>query len=306
MERNDYQVERMSDGVLLNRENVGFTSYGPFFTEGLCAADPNNPKNPRTRGWYNENVIKPMIAKGEIDDGSKRPFDDRKLRYSGSQQRSTSVEPRGWINVNLGITNYRAFLADLNRSDEENLILQARGEEIFGDKYAFFSRATGIAILPLFMDVNKQQNVTYVGERTNKEAGGFLNAVAGHLKYKDNPTDVNIDEDAFRELEEEFGLPKNAIIGGPMFVGLYSHPIKGDSDFTFIVQTDVPASYVDSGEWMNRVKEREHKPLIKLASMAEVKRLLDESVVPDGRKFPLMYSTRGALESLTEAELRRL
>ena len=57
---------------------------------------------------------------------------------------------------------------------------------------------------------------------------------------------------------------------------------------------------------MSRVKEREHKPLIKLASMAEVKRLLDESVVPDGRKFPLMYSTRGALESLTEAELRRL
>src|SRR3989344_4581691 len=266
MTRNDYQVEKTVSGVLLNRENVR-VAYEPVFREGLCAADPANPTNPRNREWYNKNIIQPMIAAGEIDDGSKTPFDDRKLRYSGSTldlttplslYESLQLSLYESLQISFGITHFKAFQADQNRNDEENLALQQRGLEEFGDDYAFFSRAPGIAVLPVI------QGAVYVGERTNKEASCFLNAVAGHLRFRENPETVDLMEDLYKEMEEEFGIKPESIIGKPVFVGVYSNPIKGYLDFTFIAQTNVPGSYVDSGEWMARVKEREHKPIINL------------------------------------------
>jgi 8-oxo-dGTP pyrophosphatase MutT (NUDIX family) len=309
MERNDYQVEKAVhyeglgewNSIELKRSvTKGIKVVGRSYVRS-CAANPNDSKQPRDKEWYLDNIIRPMVESGEIDDGSKTPFDDRKLRYA-----SSFIPGRhSWKNleVSFGITHYKAFLEDQNRNDDENLALQARGVEEFGDRYAFFSRAPGIAVVPLFK-AEDGSNVAYVGERTNAEATGFLNAVAGHLAYRENPEDVNLMEDLKREMSEEFGVEAGSIVGEPVFVGVYSNPIKGDLDFTFLAQTDVPASYVDSGEWMSRVKEWEHKPLVKLATIADVRKLTEQGALPDGRGLPLMYSTRGALESITEAELR--
>lgn len=310
MGRNDYQVERASYAM---GEVPLFRSDGHpdprlrgpdvsiiYSKIGLCAANSENPFQPRDFQWNLDNVINPMVERGEIDDGSNSPFDDRKLRYEGSNIVPGYPAYMGDdLFVSFGITHYKAFLADQNRSDEDNLKLQERGQKLFGDRYAFFSRAPGIAVLP----ITKEGSV-FVGERTNEEQGGFLNAVAGHLKYR-NPEEVDIQEDLLRELEEEFGLTKSSLVEGPTFVGVYSHPIKGDLDFTYIVQTDVPNDYFSSGTWMEKVSEREHKPLIQLASMVDVQRLLQDGKVPDGREFPLMYSTRGALGSLREEDLIR-
>ena len=56
-------------------ENSNFS-----FIEGLCAVDINNINQSRNRQLYLKNVIKPMILRGEIDDGLNTPYDDRKFR----------------------------------------------------------------------------------------------------------------------------------------------------------------------------------------------------------------------------------
>ena len=311
---NDFQVEEVNyfDYVTtvpiiekrlrksLSRELISHWCVDHMFTkEGLCAANPDDISQSRDFKWHIDNVINPLVKSGEISDGSDSPFDDRKLRYNTPTLIPlSSVRDRTSFTLPFGITHYKAFQADQNRSDEENLALQKRGEELFGDKYAFFSRAPGIAVLP----ITKEGSV-FIGERTNEDAKGLLNAVAGHLKYR-HPEKVDLNEDLLAEMEEEFGLLESSLIERPFFAGVYSNPIKGDLDFTYIAQTDAPDEYFSSGRWMEKVSEREHKPLIQLSSMSDVQRILDTGKVPDGREFDIMYSTRGALMSLKPGELR--
>lgn len=304
MERNDYQVERSVEGYELNRENV--QNLKLRFVKGSSAAtqDRLRDKVPFTL-WpqmsfdqYNAKVITVKIKRGEISDGSNSPFDDRKLRYDRSVIIFDSEVVGKELVTSLGITDYQDFLADQRASEETNLEIQKDGEREFGDRYVFFSRCPGIAVLPL-----TKEKSAFVGERTNEEAEGYLNAVAGHLQFR-NPEKVDLQKDLLRELSEEFGIQKESLLAEPTFVGIYSHPIKGDLDFTFIVQTDIPDEYFVSGKWKDNVSEGEHKPLIQLSSMADIQKLLDDGKVPDGRKLPLMYSTRGALESLTEEDLQ--
>lgn len=153
------------------------------------------------------------------------------------------------------------------------------------------------------MPINEDGTV-FIGERTNPEYGGFLNAVAGHLTYKQDVNSINIPEEAYRELKEEFGIDRDEVKSLEL-AGVYSHPIKGDLDFTFIAKIAKQDGYFSSDQWMANVKEREHKPLVRLASMAEVGELLETGKIPNSdRTLKVMYSTRGALESLLKGELR--
>lgn len=272
---------------------------GIYAKEGLCAANLDNKDQPRDREWCLANVIAPMIERGEIDNKTKTPFDDRKLRYDGSQLFYAPNNCEGDLVVKFGVTHFPAFQADLNRSDEDNLKLQERGVQDFRDKWAYFSRAPGVAVLP----INKDRTI-FIGERANKEYGGFLNAVAGHLTYKDDVKQVDVPGEALRELQEEFGIQLGEV-SNLRFVGLYSHPIKGDLDFTFLADVAKPEQYFASGEWKESVKEREHKDLVRLATMGEIHELLETGKVPGSdRTLQVMYSTRGALRSVYANEIR--
>ena len=305
--RNDFQIETayvlyQKRKVELNRDTSSNTNLLPF--KGLCAADPNGNADflkLRHREWYLEKVIKPMIERGELDDGKKTPFDDRKLRYDGSSlYKNADLESvKDELLVSFGITHYQAFLADLNRSDEENLQLQERGRKELGERWAYFARAPGVAVLPI-----NQDGTIFIGERTNKERNGCLNAVAGHLTYKDKVQEIDIPGETIRELEEELGI-QPAEVSNLRFVGLYSHPIKGDLDFTFLADVAKPEQYFASGEWKKSVKEREHKDLVRLATMAEIQELLETGRVPGSdRTLEVIYSTRGALMSVYPEEIR--
>ena len=305
--RNDFQVEKARCDKALDRTAVEKADIIPG--KGSCAADPKGtPDIPqlRRREWYLEKIIKSLLERGEIDDGTKTPFDDRKLRYDGSwlnenidferiQFPTFSTE----LIVNFGITHYKAFLADVNRSDEENLKLQERGLKEYNDRYAFFARAPGVAVLPI-----NQDGTIFIGERANPEFGGFLNAVAGHLTYKDNTAKIDVIRDVYKELKEELGIEARDVFN-LRFVGLYSHPIQGHLDFTFLANVAKPEQYFASGEWKKSVKEREHKDLVRLATMDEIQELLETGKVPSSdRTLGLMYSTRGALMSVYANEIR--
>ncbi|MEK6900489.1 MAG: NUDIX hydrolase [Nanoarchaeota archaeon] len=309
-QRNDFQVEMTDDGEFGNpgRRTLDYKLADKLCpldissVLGLCAANVDNSSQPREREWYLKNIINPMIKRGELGDGVKTKFDDRKLRYGGSTVLDLTSQGMGAsLFVRFGITHYKAFLADIKRSDEENLKLQERGSEELGDRWAFFARAPGVAVLPITEDGS-----IFIGERTNSEYGGFLNAVAGHLKYRDPINRINVQKDAYRELKEEFGIDREEVERfGFNFVGLYSHPIKGDLDFTFLAKVNKPDRYFTSGEWMKKVSEREHKPLVRLANLAEIGELLDTGKVPGSdRTLQVMYSTRGALQSITPYHIR--
>lgn len=304
--RNDFEVES-ADGALRPVSLSRIKLNGIKAEEGLCAANIENPTQPRDREWYVANVIAPMVERGEIDNGTKTPFDDRKLRYHKSTylKKDTFIEGSfqdGYFSSLFsffGITHYKAFLADVNRSDEDNLKLQERGKKELGERWAYFARAPGVAVLPI-----NQDGTIFIGERTNTEYGGFLNAVAGHLTYKDDVKQVDIPTEALRELKEEFGI-ESGEVSNLRFVGLYSHPAKGDLDFTFLADVAKPEQYFASGEWKKSVKEREHKDLVSLATMAEIQELLGTGKVPGADKtLQVMYSTRGALMSVYPHEIR--
>ncbi len=286
----DFAIEKTREGIELNRENVENLKFS--FIEGLCAANPENPGQPRDSAWYITNVLNPLLEQGKLS--TKGVYDDRKFRYDGATIKADTLE------VALGANHYHAFKADFNKSGEELMKLHELGIKHFNDKYAFLScRAPGVAALIITSDGS-----TFLGERINEDDKGLLNAVAGHMIYRENIADVKLKDSLFRQIKQEFGID-DKLIKEVAFVGSYSNPLRGDFDFAHIVKVDKPDNYFSSGEWMKYVSEREHKPLVRLATFAEIKELLSEGRLPGyDKKYSLMYSTRGALESLRKGEIR--
>lgn len=301
-----YTIEKTCHKQILNRD--GIKNLNLSFTEGLCAASPANPSQPRNRQWYLENVIAPLVTAGKIKDkeiidtvtGKVLQYDDRKLRYSGAKINTE----QGNLEIAIGITHYAAFKEDLKRTDEENYALQQKGLTDFQDSYAFLSRPPGVAGL-----VITREGTVIIGVRDGGDCSGIIDSVAGHMQYKENITHINPVRDILRELEEERGLSARTILRQPIFIGIYSHPARGDLDLTYILHVDTPEEYFTTGNWKNFVKEREHKTLLVLQSFQEVQSFLETRILKDttGRqkKYNVMYSTLGALQSLREDDLIR-
>ncbi len=295
MEPTDYEVVQLKDGSPLTGD-LALRVQNFRFVKGLCAVNPDEPTRPRDREWYLDNVIKLLLREGAIDDGTRTPHDDRKFRVD------RLALAGGTLQVRLGISHYHAFQADLRRSDEENQILQERGRINLNDRWAYFQRNPGVAGLVL-----SASGSVYGGKRTNADATNAFNSVAGHLKYQENPAEVNLLDDLSKELAEEMGITTEEV-RDTRFVGAYGHPIQGHFDFTWIVRTNLPNDYFSStGSWKERRKSPEHEELIRLASPAEVHSLLENGRIPGlPEQFRIMYSTRGALLSLKDEDFRSL
>lgn len=231
-----------------------------------------------------------------LDDGTRTLFDDRKLRLDGIHINNDTLE------IALGISHYFAFQEDQKRSDAESIALQQKGLQDYNDQWAYFQRNPGVAGLVL-----SSTGSVYLGQRVNQDATGKLNSVAGHMKYRENISQVNITRDLEEELTEEIGIEKEEIVSA-RFVGAYGHPVKGDMDFAWIVKTFLPDNYFSAqGVWQQRRRTKEHTELIKLATPQEVKMLLEEGRIQGKNNiFQLMYSTRGALENLTDRDFLAL
>lgn len=278
---------------ILGREAVAGKEL--FFFRGMCQANFQDWKQPREYDWNERFVIRPLIESGHINDGSNGPFDDRKLRYDRIDINEDKVL------MYLGITHFSAYKMDLERNEAQIEILKETGEKLFNDRYAFFSRPLALTILPI-----TKEGTTFIGERGNSELGGKWNAVAGYFRFKP-PEDVDPQEDIFRELEEEFGLSINDVVGNPKLVGISCSTTTGEAEPSYIVQTNAPEEYFTSGRWMQRVKVREHKRLARIATLAERDQLLKEGHLPGIEpKVELMHATEHVLRSLKEENLRGL
>ena len=89
------------------------------------------------------------------------------------------------------------------------------------------------------------------------------------------------------------------------FAGISAFPKLGDADVVLAVKTDVPDAYFDSGDWMKKVSEREHKSLVPIKRKDDAEILLNEGRLQNGsRKHDIIYSTRLGLEYLAREVLR--
>lgn len=261
--------------------------------KGQCAANYQDPEQPRDYDWGMGNLIAPLIKSGYISDSTSSKHDDRKLRYNHAEIKGASIE------IPLGVTYWQAYKADQSRGPEENEFLRSQGMKLFGEEYAFFARPLGITVLPITSDGS-----IFLGERLNAEYPNFLHGAGGFLDFR-QPEMLKIYEDLIRELLEEFGIEEHSFIEAPRAVGISFHAHTGETDISFLVRTRIPDKYFTSGEWEKRVREPEHKNLIRLSSISEIQELLETGIVPDmNEKREIFYSTRCALENLRAEDIR--
>ncbi|MEK6854749.1 MAG: hypothetical protein AABX73_00835 [Nanoarchaeota archaeon] len=288
----NYEVEKAVDGTPLTRENV--QGKGIYFVEGKCMADTNEPKNKaRTnKSFYLENVLKPGIESGKIGDGVKSKWDDRKPRLE-------SIALKGHIEVKTGITYFGENKSCISRGEknpEEAVKLHRLGEDVYGDRYAFFARAPGVSGAVISLD-----GKMILGVRLQEDSQGLLHPVGGYLPFKENPADINIDEQLRNELHEEFGVLANNI-ANTRFVGIYGNPLTGEVDFVHHVYTTLPVNYFTSGEFRKNAIDKEHGDIVVIPDLSSAEELLKEGTLL-GQKRNLMYTARGSLEALRLGDL---
>ena len=252
------------------------------FIQGLCAEGEYDDID-RSREWYIANVLP------KISDGSEGGFDDRKLRIHDIRLEDDALV------VEQGITHYGDFAEELERSDEDNYALQAEAIAALGERWAFFSRISGVGGV-----VFSKEGHFYVGVRSPQtDAPGSLDAVSGHRAYQEDPNVNALEEDLNDAMLRKRGVPADAIVGRK-FIGAYGHPARGDFDFAYLVWTDLPDTKFEEhagGDLQNQ--------LVRVSSMEDVERILQEGKAPGSDKsLPLHYTLRGSLEQLTAEDFR--
>ncbi len=282
------------------------------FLEGLCRADPGKPYAPRDIRNYQERVIIPGMKSGKINDGSDGGYDDRKMRFSHSFIEHATDSAVGPVDLNLcfGHTCFEEFKEVFNNDLFENHRLVDKGVKIWGDRYAFFARAPGVQGVPITKDgeiILGIRNVNTTGNEGEDLYTGALNGTGGSLIYRENPKDIDLEEDVVREASELGVLPNH--IEKIVFCGAFSNPelFNVDFDFGHLVFTNQPAEYWSSGKYLANVPESErgeHKEkLVVIRGKRELDQLLKEGQLSDGRKFDIIYSACGVLDSIEPDEM---
>ena len=292
----NYTIEKSIGGGEISRDNCNLIDY-ILVTPGLCRANKNNLSQHRNIKSYNENVIKPMIERGEISDGSKGGFDDRKMRYHEAEFYSSHSDDV--LVVKFGHSHFLEYKEKINRTKKETEELTQLGIEHFNDPHAFFGRNPGVTGIVLTSDKK-----LVIGERSVEpdKYDGLLQGAAGHLTFKSKPYDINLENEMLREIEEEMGISKDAI--SPLeFLGLYSDPsVAGDDlDFCYLANSKVHSDYFTREIWREQIKKPEHKEFYVISDFESLQLLINKGKIND-KTFDIIFSTRGALASLKEKD----
>ncbi|MEK6872936.1 MAG: hypothetical protein AABW90_02910, partial [Nanoarchaeota archaeon] len=212
-----------------------------------------------------------------------------------------NIDPCDSIIVKFGHSHFLEYREKRKRTKEETENLTKLGINHFNDPYAFFPRNPGVTGIVLTSDkkiVVGQRNV----ELDRYE--GLLQGAAGHLTYKKNPKDVNLDKDMLMELEEEMGVSEN-FIKNKEFIGLFSDPsVAGDDlDFCYLISTDLPSEYFTKESWKEKVKKPEHSKFFALPDYYSLQELINTGNF-QGKNYDIVFSTRGALSQVISEDFK--
>ena len=300
-----YVVEDTGEIKDLVRGNVEkYGRVGIQHVAGLSPADSVNPDRPREREEYLEKILGPMIASGDVADGSKGPYDDRKFRFHGAQE-LFSKERLDELVLELGITHYGECADCRKWDDKKRAKMIEEGQRRFNEPYAFFTKGCGMGVTPITADGS-----IFVGKReVPDEASGYsgqLAAVNGWVDYREDLGDVDFENDAIREMREEYGIREDEV-DKLIFSGVFSAPNRADTDFVYIAQTRLPDTFFSEGEYKTRREDKEHEELIKIANFEDMQRLLETGELPGQEgKFDILYSLEASLRQIRPGEITSL
>ncbi len=237
---------------------------------------------------------------GVIQYGAGSRFDDRKYRLCSIGQYSRNGKLSAFFS--LGVTTYPEVCADILRSPDVNLRMQAEGERRVGNRWAHFARSLGVAFVPVTLDGS-----VFLGKRESNLYPGFLNAAAGNVEFHgDEPRFSRWYDQAVTELREEYGRDIE-LVGTPRFAGIGSNQLAGDGDCVWVGRINVRDSYFESGAWLShRVDMEHHAELVKVSSVLERNMLLETGSLRGVGFSGVMASTSLGLDYLTDADFKKL
>lgn len=277
----------MSSNYLVHATREQTANKTLVFDYGLCATDIKNPESkPINYHKGLEQVIQRGIRDGTIQITDK--FDDRKYRMN----EPVIDESNQRILVPLGLTYWKAYKDDLDRQDKEIERLRRLGRQYHNDEFAFFARALGIEVLPIFQD-----GYTAIGARVNETLKGKLNGVGGFVTYRGDPRRLDLSEDMYRELNEELGFHERDLSGSPQLVGIVSD-FRGDNGILFLQRVNYEHDYIKSSQWAKRAKTKEHGEFVLFNDVEKVTALLRLN------QHNLLFTTKQLLRSLRPEDLK--
>ena len=264
--------------------------------EGYGSQDLNDELLNTQFQAYLETVINPQIQSGLLSDRTESGrYDDRKVRWSGAGVAGGWDRSQNIFTLEVGPTSYPQCSLDIARSFLDSLKLMLRGLTNYQDPYAYFARGIGVAVIPLTMDGN-----VYIGRRLNaSDYTGVLNFVGGWATFSAISQNINFYQDAQQELWEEMKIAMTLNETNTRFVGISGHPITGEVDLVFIVQTEIGNRHFESGHQSGHWEE--HSSLVRISNKTEAENLLEHGLLPKEKEpCSLMFSSRLGLEYLVK------
>lgn len=258
--------------------------------EGNGAHEENKYDSALDFHTYLEKIINPLIRNGNINDGS-RPgtFDDRKIRWSDRPSTKNITDDGTTLMLSVGPTCYPHCQNDIHRNPVDALKLMLTGLQKYNDPYAFFARGMGVVVVPL-----TRSGHVFIGKREHTaDYSNFLCFVSGWATFSPNIKEINFHRDVNRELQEEIHFHGAIKWEKLRCAGLSGHPITGEVDIVFVLQTDLSDDYFITGHWP------EHACWYAIRSKKEAKRLLEDGRIGGVEdEFSVMFSSRLGLEYL--------
>ena len=255
----------------------------------------NEPLNTQFQA-YLETVINPQIQSGLLSDHTESgSYDDRKVRWSGAGVAGFWECSQDTFILEVGPTSYPQCRLDITRSSLDSLKLMLRGLTNYQDPYAYFARGIGVSVIPLTTDGN-----VYIGSRLNaSDYTGVLNFVGGWATFSAISQNINFYQDAQQELWEEMKIAMTLNETNTRFVGISGHPITGEVDLVFVVQTEIGDRHFESGHQSGNLEE--HSSLVRISNKTEAENLLEHGLLPEEKEpCDLMFSSRLGLEYLVK------
>lgn len=294
----EYTIEKTVEGREISRKEFKSSNLRVVYAKpGLCKANPDNPAQDRSIEWYSANVLKPLIEANKIGDGSKGPFDDRKMRYHQSEFREIpdadeTKSPISVLDIHLG----HSYYGEPGFTPETGDQLTRLGNEHFQNPYALFPRVPGVT------GVIWAEGMIFVGDRMEGKAmAGYLQGAAGFVEYREDPSEVSFHNEMLKELLEETGITRDQVLRVEP-LGLFSDPsVNGDDlDKTYLIRTNLPAAYLSEGHWKKHIKkkERDHNEFYAISDFGALEKLTKTGEL-NGKNWPIVFSTQGPLEQLT-------
>lgn len=252
--------------------------------KGLAPQNIFGPPIDITFDNYLENIIKPLLS-------TSSPYDDRKLRLDQVDLLKENQDNPEKILLHLGPTIYPHYRQDLERMPVDALKLMLKGLEYEGNPYTYFTKTVGVTAVAL-----SQQGNVFLGERSaHIDCPGYIHFAGGLATFCDNIQQVNLYQDAKRELGEEIELifGEHYSDANAQFVGIAGNPLTSEMDAVFIIETNV------DDEFFSQCQLTEHQRLVRISNKTEAQNLLVNGMLPNEKQQKsLIFSTAFALNYL--------